>query len=98
MADLALDTLLHGNLDNLPTKPSSIVRIFTSSTFTGMSLSFPYGTYLDFHICFPFLSFPPLPRLLSSPDTAVERNALMEKVYPRLREYCRSRHNLSFQV
>jgi len=61
MADLALDTLLHGNLDNLPTKPSSIVRIFTSSTFTGMSLSFPYGTYLDFHICFPFLSPSPPP-------------------------------------
>ena len=31
-------------------------------------------------------------------DTTVERNALMADVYPRLKEYCRERHGLEFQV
>lgn len=31
-------------------------------------------------------------------DTAVERNLLMETVYPRLKEYCREQHGLEFQV
>lgn len=29
---------------------------------------------------------------------SVERNTLMEKVYPRLKDYCRERHGLEFQV
>ncbi|CAB3397348.1 unnamed protein product [Caenorhabditis bovis] len=31
-------------------------------------------------------------------DTTVERNALMEEVYPKLKEYCRETHGLDFQV
>ncbi len=31
-------------------------------------------------------------------DTLVERNMLMEKVYPRLKTYCKEYHNLEFQV
>ncbi|CAF0730796.1 unnamed protein product [Brachionus calyciflorus] len=31
-------------------------------------------------------------------DTAVERNLLMETVYPKLKEYCREQHGLEFQV
>ncbi|GMT33781.1 hypothetical protein PFISCL1PPCAC_25078, partial [Pristionchus fissidentatus] len=31
-------------------------------------------------------------------DTTVERNALMEDVYPRLKEHCREMHGLDFQV
>ena len=31
-------------------------------------------------------------------DTAVERNLLMETVYPRLKDYCREQHGLEFQV
>uniref|UniRef100_A0A1I8AA47 WD_REPEATS_REGION domain-containing protein n=2 Tax=Steinernema glaseri TaxID=37863 RepID=A0A1I8AA47_9BILA len=31
-------------------------------------------------------------------DTTVERNALMEEVYPALKEYCRENHGLDFQV
>ncbi|ESO82088.1 hypothetical protein LOTGIDRAFT_135306 [Lottia gigantea] len=31
-------------------------------------------------------------------DTTLERNSLMEKVYPMLKEYCRERHGLEFQV
>ncbi|KAL8578635.1 hypothetical protein ACOMHN_007093 [Nucella lapillus] len=31
-------------------------------------------------------------------DTTLERNNLMEKVYPRLKEFCREKHGLEFQV
>ena len=31
-------------------------------------------------------------------DTLVERNFLMEKIYPRLKLYCKDYHNLIFQV
>ncbi len=31
-------------------------------------------------------------------DTLVERNMLMERVYPRLKTYCKDYHNLEFQV
>ena len=29
---------------------------------------------------------------------AVERNYLMKNVYPKLKDYCRNRHGLEFQV
>ncbi len=31
-------------------------------------------------------------------DMVMERNTLMEHVYPRIKEYCRDRHGLEFQV
>ncbi len=31
-------------------------------------------------------------------DTNVERNALMKDIYPKLKDYCKSRHGLEFQV
>lgn len=31
-------------------------------------------------------------------DTTVERNALMEEIYPKLKEYCRETYGLDFQV
>ena len=42
-----------------------VVRIFTSSTFTDMTM---------------------------------ERNTLMQFVYPKLKTYCREKHGLEFQV
>jgi hypothetical protein len=36
--------------------------------------------------------------LLIVQDMGLERNALMEQVYPRLKEFCRERHGLDFQV
>lgn len=30
-------------------------------------------------------------------DMTLERNSLMERVYPRLKKYCRERHGLDFQ-
>lgn len=29
---------------------------------------------------------------------SMERNALMEGVYPRIKDYCREKHGLEFQV
>jgi hypothetical protein len=31
-------------------------------------------------------------------DTTDERNGLIERVYPRLREYCLTKYNIQFQV
>ena len=31
-------------------------------------------------------------------DMLMERNTLMEYVYPRIKEYCREKHGLEFQV
>lgn len=30
-------------------------------------------------------------------DMTLERNSLMERVYPRLKKYCREKHSLDFQ-
>ncbi|XP_023233004.1 NACHT and WD repeat domain-containing protein 2-like [Centruroides sculpturatus] len=65
MEEGGVDRLFAGCLDKLPPLGSKIVRIFTSSTFTDMSL---------------------------------ERNMLMEQVYPKLKDYCRHKHGLEFQV
>ncbi|XP_035219910.1 NACHT and WD repeat domain-containing protein 2-like [Stegodyphus dumicola] len=65
MDDRAIDAIFLGCLENLPPVSSKIVRIFTSSTFTDMSM---------------------------------ERNALMEEVYPRIKDFCREKHGLEFQV
>lgn len=35
MDDRTVDTIFQGSLENLPAVSSKIVRIFTSSTFTG---------------------------------------------------------------
>lgn len=31
-------------------------------------------------------------------DTTMERNTLMAKCYPRIKDYCREKHGLEFQV
>lgn len=80
-----LDRVFSGRLDQLPPAPSKVVRIFTSSTFTGS----------------PFPLHPqPRARQMGrpTPDTTTERNALMEEVYPKIKEYCREKHGLDFQV
>ena len=65
MEERTLDSIFCGNLDDLPPVRSKIVRIFTSSTFTDMSM---------------------------------ERNCLMQNVYPKIKEYCKEKHGLEFQV
>lgn len=74
-----------GYLDKLPSAPSKVVRIFTSSTFTGEDFcnsKVRKRHYL--HILYT--------------DTTIERNALMEEVYPKLKDFCREHHGLDFQV
>ncbi|EDV28762.1 uncharacterized protein TRIADDRAFT_19804, partial [Trichoplax adhaerens] len=63
--DDIIQSILSGNMINLPSKRSQTVRAFISSTFT---------------------------------DTKLERNAIMKDIYSRLKEYCRSRHGLDFQL
>ena len=65
MDDVQIDKLFLGDLDNLPSLSTKLVRIFTSSTFT---------------------------------DMLMERNTLMEYVYPKIKEYCREKHGLEYQV
>ena len=65
MDEKVVERIFAGNLTDLPTVSSKIVRIFTSSTFT---------------------------------DMLMERNTLMEYVYPKIKEYCRERHGLEFRV
>ena len=31
-------------------------------------------------------------------DTSMERNSLMQHIYPKLKDYCREQHGLEFQV
>lgn len=84
MDDRTVDTIFQGSLENLPPVSSKIVRIFTSSTFTG-----------TFKINWLILQFI---KLISLSDTLMERNNLMSKCYPRIKDYCREKHGLEFQV
>lgn len=85
MDDRTVDLIFAGSLENLPPVSSKIVRIFTSSTFTGETFAI-------------------LRRLVSVrmailvADTTMERNTLMAKCYPKIKDYCREKHGLEFQV
>ena len=88
MDDQTVDKIFAGSLETLPPVSSKIVRIFTSSTFTGKAVVL-------------FVEFRPnvrnlKPRLIV--DTSMERNTLMAQVYPKLKDYCREKHGLEFQV
>ena len=65
MDDVQVDKIFLGDLDDLPSLSTKLVRIFTSSTFT---------------------------------DMLMERNTLMQFVYPKLKTYCREKHGIDFQV
>lgn len=91
MDDQTVDRIFAGSLGTLPPVSSKIVRIFTSSTFTGnKKVAFVYTRL-----------FWPLDLISWSrawADTSMERNTLMATVYPKLKEYCREKHGLEFQV
>ncbi len=65
MEDSAIDRLFAGDFSHLPKVKHPLVRVYTSSTFTDMTL---------------------------------EKNVLVTEVYPKLKEYCRERYGLEFQV
>jgi len=104
MDDRTIDRVFAGCLEELPSVSSKIVRIFTSSTFTGT-----FGCYVALvtketksitltltketrNLWFV------KPLVLLNLDTALERNTLMAEVYPKIKEYCREKHGLEFQV
>lgn len=85
MDDRTIDLIFAGSLESLPPVSSKIVRIFTSSTFTGkISLS---TKTKKIHAKYCVIS-----------DTTMERNTLMAQCYPKLKDYCREKHGLEFQV
>lgn len=86
MDETIIDSIFAGSLKSLPPVSSKIVRIFTSSTFTG-TLHILIINLLFFCIFCKFHS-----------DTAMERNTLMAQCYPKLKDYCREKHGLEFQV
>lgn len=88
MDDKTVDLIFQGSLDDLPPVASKIVRIFTSSTFTGEKFEFLIKLILSIFTGFSSISL----------DTLVERNNLMSKCYPRIKDYCREKHGLEFQV
>ena len=51
-----------------------------------------------FILLFPFIKFWTNIIYISFLDTTLERNALMENVYPKLKEYLRENYGLEFQV
>ena len=65
MEDSTYDRIFAGSFANLPRLKPPLVRIYTSSTFTDMTL---------------------------------EKHVLVNDVYPKLKEYCRERYGLEFQV
>lgn len=91
MDDRTVDLIFAGSLESLPPVSSKIVRIFTSSTFTGETLTLK-PNFLRFltDLFFNFFS--------CNKDTTMERNTLMAKCYPRIKDYCREKHGLEFQV
>ncbi|ENN71567.1 hypothetical protein D910_10358, partial [Dendroctonus ponderosae] len=77
MDDRTIDLIFAGSLESLPPVSSKIVRIFTSSTFTGK----------DSKKC----------TVQAAQNTTMERNTLMAKCYPKIKDYCREKHGLEFQ-
>ena len=77
-------------------KQTRYVKIFLSSTFKGKIKQFELLSYIDAIIknqinklklvCF------------FSQDTQDERNYLLEHVYLKLKEYCKNKYGLDFQV
>jgi len=81
--------ILNGNYDRIPKDKQNMVRIFLSSTFSGM----------NFYLSLKSAS----QRLVNltnfnSQDTHAERDYLISQVYPKLTEYFKKQYNVEFQV
>lgn len=100
MDDRTVDLIFAGSLESLPPVSSKIVRIFTSSTFTGTFDSW-FLQHFPFEIRIGSMSLYTLMNKKTkffAIDTTMERNTLMAKCYPRIKDYCREKHGLEFQV
>ena len=76
--------LFRGRIDHIADRKLTSVRIFISSTFTGRVVRRKY--------------FQPMNSIFIRIDTTEERDALIQSVYPKLREYCRQKYKIAFQV
>ena len=79
-----VDRIFAGNLDGLPPLSS---KVNFCQTF--------FWPFFSLFICFKVVRI-----FTSSPftDMLMERNTLMEYVYPKIKEYCREKHGLEYQV
>lgn len=79
-----ISDLLDGNFEDVPELSKNLVRIFISSTFTGnVSSKILITTSNKWN---KFL------------DTQNERDYLIEHVFPKLKDYCKKKYDLTFQV
>ena len=77
-----VDRIFAGNLDGLPPLSSKVVMNKTPSR---------KGFYKYCQVVRIFTSS-------TFTDMLMERNTLMEYVYPKIKEYCREKHGLEYQV
>ena len=81
----------------------SCAQVLRLGMTAGLSMTCFFGHWSDmwvevrlFSMVFPILSDSCV--VFFSTDTTLERNTLMAEAYPRLKDYCRERHGLEFQV
>ena len=94
MDDDTLDQIYTGHLSDLP-------RLSTKVISGSNNVMFYPPTFCPPHIRFANISILQVVRIFTSStftDMLMERNTLMEFVYPRIREYCRERYGIEFQV
>ena len=85
--ELVFLNILKGITDSMPETSSKIVSIFLSSTFTGI----PDYTYTTTKTLWVIVSSIYL-------DMKNERDILIKNAYPELKNYCKEKYNLEFQV
>ena len=78
------ELLYRGRFNHIGDRKLNSIRLFVSSTFTGM--------------LFPKITFKGRYFFILTSDTTEERNGLIDRVYPRLREYCLAKYKIQFQV
>ena len=79
----------------MPRDEETVDRIFAGN-LDGLP---PLSSKVDFIFCQFF--FGQVVRIFTSStftDMLMERNTLMEYVYPKIKEYCREKHGLEYQV
>ena len=82
--------ILRGRYQKIPELRKKEVRIFISSTFTGKNF---LRSNLNNFLFFAFLC-----NTINKKDTMAERDYLIERIFPKLKEYCKRKYDLDFQV
>ena len=78
--------IINGNFQNIPKEKSKLVRIFLSSTFSGIFHFYMLDVKNSLKIYFFLL------------DTHTERDYLIANIYPKLKTYCKTEYNIDFQI